>query len=74
VPYSLKEFLYRNSRDIVKQLHRQFIELVIYLAKNDILTSFKSDCCGIIVVEGKPVLQYYLPLNEIIITDQVSML
>jgi len=55
-------------------MHKQFIELAIYLAKNYILTSFSPERCGVIINEGKSIIKYFLPLNEIIITTNISML
>ena len=53
-----------------------FLALIQIVYQKDKVHYFSSKnvISIIIVVEGKPVLQYYLPLNEIIITDQVSML
>ena len=50
------------------------IQLAIHLAKNYILTSFNPNRCGVLFVEGKYLIKYYLPLNEIVITDNISML
>ena len=55
-------------------MHRQFIELAIYLAKNFIITSFAPNRCGVLINESQSTLKYYLPLNEITITDNRSML
>jgi hypothetical protein len=44
-------------------MHKQFIELAIYLAKNYILTSFNPNRCGVIINEDKTLVKYYLPLN-----------
>lgn len=55
-------------------MHRQCIELVIYLAKYGISTAFHPSRCGVINNEGKSILKYYLPLPEITVTDNISVL
>lgn len=55
-------------------MHRQFIELAIYLAKNCILTTFNPERCGIVINENRSLLKYYLPLQDITITNNISML
>jgi hypothetical protein len=50
-------------------MHRQFIELAIYLAKNCILTTFNPNRCGVVINEAKSTLKYYLPLPEITVTN-----
>jgi hypothetical protein len=57
-----------------KDLHRQVIQLAIHLAKNYILTSFSPGRCGVNFVDGKPYIKYYLPLNEITISQDISAL
>jgi hypothetical protein len=52
-----------NPTQTVKEMHRQFIELAIYLAKNFIATSFEGSRCGVVIAESKGTLKYYLPLN-----------
>lgn len=74
VPIPLQESFNENSNQTVKELHKQFIELAIYLAKQYILTSFNPARCGVIINERKTIIKYFLPLNEIIITDNISML
>ena len=44
------------------------------MAKNYILTSFNPTRCGILLKEDRSVVKYYLPLNEIIITQNINML
>lgn len=67
VPVSLEESFAEYPSQTVKQLHRQFIELAIFLAKNCILTSFSPARCGVVAGEGGSVLKFYLPLPEIAI-------
>jgi len=55
-------------------MHRQFIELAIYLAKNGILTTFSPCRCGTLVNESKTCLKYYLPLCDITLTNNRDML
>lgn len=74
VPLSLEDSFSENSCQTVKEMHRQFIELAIYLAKNFILTTFSPKRCGVVVNEGTSILKYYLPLNEITLTDNRSSL
>lgn len=58
----------------MKELHRQCIELAIYLAKYGISTVFHPSRCGVMINEGKSTLKYYLPLSEITITNNISVL
>lgn len=51
VPIRLEDSFLENSSQTVKELHKQFIELAIYLAKNCILTSFSPERCGVIINE-----------------------
>lgn len=62
VPYSFEDYFSENSNLNVKQLHRQFIELAIFLAKHCIITSFNPTRCGMVIKEGQNLLKYYLPL------------
>lgn len=55
-------------------MNKQLIQLAIHLAKNYILTSFNPNRCGVVFNEDNFILKYYLPLNEIVITDSISML
>lgn len=55
-------------------MHRQFIELAIYLAKNCIVTTFSPERCGVVIKEDKSTLKYYLPLPDINITDNRTTL
>lgn len=48
--------------------------MAIFLAKNFIITSFAPNRCGVVIAESQSTLKYYLPLNEITITDNRSML
>jgi len=51
------------------------IQLAIHLAKNCLLTSFNPNRCGVILnADNKWQIKYYLPLNEIVITDNMAML
>jgi hypothetical protein len=63
VPIRLEDSFLENGTQTVKELHKQFIELAIYLAKNYILTSFNSERCGVIINEEKTLIKYFLPLN-----------
>ena len=63
VHISLEESFSHNPEQTVKELHKQFIELAIYLAKNYILTSFNPIRCGVLLKENQSVVKYYLPLN-----------
>lgn len=74
VPLSLEDSFAESSCQTVKEIHRQFIEMAIYLAKNCILTTFSPSRCGVVVSEANSTLKYYLPLNEITLTDQRSLL
>jgi hypothetical protein len=74
VPNSIEEAFTENADLSVKEMHRQFIELAIYLAKNCLITSFIPTRCGIVIKEGRTLLKYYLPLNEITITSNRSTL
>lgn len=58
----------------MKNLHRQFIELAIYLAKHYVATSFNPKRCGAMTVDKKTVVKYYLPIGEIRISDNISLL
>lgn len=51
VPLSLEDSFTENSCQTVKEMHRQFIELAIYLAKNCILTTFTPSRCGVVLTE-----------------------
>jgi hypothetical protein len=74
VPLSLEESFAEDSSQTVKEMHRQFIELAIFLAKNCILTTFAPHRCGVLTNDDKNTLKYYLPLNEISITNNRNML
>jgi predicted sulfurtransferase len=50
VPYSLEDSFTENSSQTVKEMHRQFIELAIYLAKNCINTTFSPNRCGVVII------------------------
>jgi hypothetical protein len=65
VPLTLEDSFQENPTQTVKELHRQFIELAIFLAKNSLITNFHASRCGIILKEGKSQVKYYLPFNEI---------
>jgi hypothetical protein len=69
IPHSLEDSFIENPTQTVKEMHRQFIELAIYLAKNCILTTFNPGRCGVVVNEAKSTLKYYLPLPEITVTN-----
>jgi len=49
VPIPLEESFNENNNQTVKEMHKQFIELAIQLAKNYILTSFNPARCGVII-------------------------
>ena len=74
VSLSLQDSFNENGKQTVKQMHKQFIELAIFLAKNCILTTFSPSRCGVVVNEEKSILKYYLPLNELSITNDRSLL
>lgn len=74
VPVPLEESFVENPEQTVKELHKQFIELAIYLAKQYILTSFNPSRCGVIINDKKSLIKYYLPLNDITFTDNISTL
>lgn len=74
VPYSLQDAFQEHPAQTVKDIHRQFIELAIYLAKHCILTAFNPSRCGAVISEERTVIKYYLPLNEITITSNRSTL
>jgi hypothetical protein len=59
----LEDIFAQDPEPSVKELHKQFISLAIYLAKNYILTSFNPNRCGVVLNEGKLLIKYYLPLN-----------
>ena len=44
----------------IKMLHRQFIDLVIGLAKVGVITEFREECCGAVYENGELVVKYYL--------------
>lgn len=48
VPLSLEESFTGDSKQTVKAMHRQFIELAIFLAKHCIQTAFSPSRCGIL--------------------------
>ena len=75
VPYSLESFFDECDHETIKEVHRQLIKLAIHLAKNCLLTSFNPNRCGIILnADNKWQVKYYLPLNEIVVTNDVAML
>lgn len=75
VPYSLESFFEECSGEVIKEIHRQLIKLVIHMAKNCLLTSFNPSRCGVLLnADDKWQLKYYLPLKEIIVTNDVTML
>jgi hypothetical protein len=75
VPYLLESFFDDCDHETVKEVHRQLIKLVIHLAKNCLLTSFNPNRCGIILnADNNWQVKYYLPLNEIVVTNDVTML
>ena len=74
VPHSLEDSFMENPSQTVKDMHRQFIELAIYLAKNCIVTAFSPQRCGVVIKEDKSTLKYYLPLADISLTDNRTML
>jgi hypothetical protein len=74
VPHSLDDAFADNPSQTVRDIHRQFIELAIYLAKHCILTAFNPSRCGAVISEDRTVIKYYLPLNDITITTNRSAL
>jgi hypothetical protein len=74
VPLRLEEAFGEGLQATVKELHRQFIELAIHLAKNSILTSFSPSRCGVVATGERTLVKYFLPLNEIVLTSSRSML
>lgn len=74
VPHSMNDSFMENPSQTVKEMHRQFIELAIYLAKNCIVTTFNPERCGVVINENKSTLKYYLPLPDINITDNRTTL
>ncbi len=75
VPLRLEDcFGWESSGLLVKELHKQFIQLAIFLAKNYIITSFSPERCGVISSQDKTIIKYYLPLSQIIVTNNISML
>ncbi len=74
VPAALEDAFNENPELTVKEIHRQFIELAIFLAKHCMVTSFSASRCGVVVKEEQTILKYYLPLQEITITDNRSNL
>jgi len=63
VPESLENAFEEIGHDTFKELNRQIIQLVIHLAKNYILTNFRANRCGVVFVDGKFLIKYYLPLK-----------
>jgi hypothetical protein len=75
VPMRLEEAFGEDAGPAtVKELHKQFIELAIHLAKHSILTSFSPNRCGVTVSGERTTVKYFLPLNEIVLTSSISML
>lgn len=74
IPTTLEDCLLNNPSQTVKDLHRQFIELAIYLAKHYVATPFNPERCGAMMQDKKTVVKYYLPIGEITITDNISLL
>jgi serine/threonine protein kinase len=74
VPYSLEDSFNENPNQTVKDLHKQFIELAIYFAKNGIVTTFNPQRCGTIINEQTSTVKYYLPLSDISLTNSRSHL
>ncbi len=74
VPFALERAFEDIDYQTFKELHRQVIHLAIHLAKNYILTSFHPARCGVLFLDGHFILKYYLPLHEIVITENISML
>jgi serine/threonine protein kinase len=74
VPFSLEDSFMECPNQTVKEMHRQFIELAIYFAKNCIVTTFNPQRCGVLINEGVSTLKYYLPLPDLTITNNRSML
>ena len=74
VPFSIEDSFVENPEQTVKDMHRQFIELAIYFAKNGIVTTFNPMRCGVVINENISTLKYYLPLPELIITNSRNML
>lgn len=74
VPLRLEQAFEDGARPSVKDLHKQFIELAIHLAKHSILTSFSPSRCGAVLTEGRVLVKYFLPLNQIVITSSRNML
>jgi hypothetical protein len=74
VTHSMNDSFMDNPNQTVKEMHRQFIELAIYLAKNCIVTAFNPERCGMVVNENRSTLKYYLPLPDINITDNRTTL
>ena len=63
VPSALEDAFNDNPELTVKEIHRQFIELAIFLAKHCIVTTFNPARCGVVVKEHQTILKYYLPLQ-----------
>jgi hypothetical protein len=62
------------TQSTFKEVHKQLIQLAIHLAKNYVLTSFNPSRCGVVFLDDKFVIKYFLPLSEIVITQNRSML
>jgi hypothetical protein len=63
VPISIDDAFTENPDLTVKEMHRQFIELAIFLAKHCIVTTFSPNRCGVVMKDGNTQLKYYLPLQ-----------
>lgn len=66
-------FIYYPNQT-AKDIHKQFIELAIYLAKNNLTTNFDPSYCGVIVNDNKSILKYFLFLPKLVITNDRNKL
>jgi hypothetical protein len=55
-------------------VHKQLIQLAIHLAKHYVLTAFSPARCGVVFLEDKFVVKYFLPPVELAVTRSRSTL
>jgi hypothetical protein len=74
VPCAMETAFPSLSQATLKEAHKQLIQLAIHLAKHYVLTAFNASRCGVVLMEDKFIVKYFLPPAELVLTQSRSTL
>lgn len=74
VPCSIEDAFPCLSQADFKEVHKQLIQVAIHLAKHYVLTTFSASRCGVVWLEDKFIVKYFLPPAELVVTRSRSTL